>query len=234
VVSLLRRTRRPRVLSALAAVLALGGLLTACTSSNGDGPPVQTPSSAPATGIRGAKPPHPIVLKPAFQDAVFRSSLGGTTTLAKLQKGHLMLLYFGYTSCPDVCPTTMSDLHLALQQLPALTQAHTQVVFVTSDPAYDTTARMKTWLSHFDGGGAQLPFVGLTASLKQIDSVAKSVGVPLSPPVVEKDGSISVEHGAQTLAFVGGKASVLWLAGTTPADYAHDIGLLIPQVKGSP
>lgn len=226
--------RRSRVLSALAGVLALVGLLTACSSSGGDGSPIQTPSSAPATGIRGAQPGQPIVLDPMARAAVFRSSLGGTTTLAKLQQGHLMLLYFGYTSCPDVCPTTMADLRLALAQLPAFTRAHTQVVFVTSDPAYDTTSRMKAWLANFDNPAPQLPFVGLTASNGQIDAVAKSVGVPLSPPVVEKDGTISVEHGAQTLAFVGGKASVLWLAGTAPADYAHDIGLLISGVQGSP
>jgi protein SCO1/2 len=48
---------------------------------------------------------------------------------------------------------------------------------------------------------------------------------------VEKNGSVSVEHGAQTMAFIGGKASVLWLGGTTAADYAHDIGRLVDQVK---
>jgi len=154
---------------------------------------------------------------------------GQPFSLASL-RGHPVLVFFGYTHCPDVCPTTMADLGLALRQLPSLTQAHTQVVFVTSDPARDTTAVMKTWLANFDQG-LLLPFVGLTASIKQIDSVAKSVGVPLAPPVVEKNGSVSVEHGSQTMAFVDGKASVLWLAGTTSADYAHDIGKLIDRVK---
>jgi protein SCO1/2 len=215
--------------AAVAAVAAVALLLTSCTSSGGSSPAkVNAPTSS--SGFRGDKLDQPIALDATARDAVFHSSSGGTTTLGKLQQGRLLLLYFGYTHCPDVCPTTMADLGIALRQLPSLTQAHTQVVFVTSDPARDTTAVMKTWLANFDSG-LLLPFVGLTASIKQIDSVAKSVGVPLSPPVVAKNGSVSVEHGAQTLAFVDGKASVLWLAGTTSADYAHDIGRLVDQVK---
>ena len=225
-----RRPGRVRArTAAFAAVAAVALLLTSCTSSGGASPAkVNAPTSS--SGFRGDKLDQPIALDATARDAVFHSSAGGTTTLGKLQQGRLLLLYFGYTHCPDVCPTTMADLGIALRQLPSLTQAHTQVVFVTSDPARDTTAVMKTWLANFDSG-LLLPFVGLTASIKQIDSVAKSVGVPLSPPVVAKNGSVSVEHGAQTLAFVDGKASVLWLAGTTSADYAHDIGRLVDQVK---
>lgn len=224
-----RRRAAGRASAVVAAVLALGVLLAACSSGGGSSPAtVNAPTSS--SGYRGDLLDKPITLSATARNAEFHSTAGGTTTLGKLQQGRLLVLYFGYTNCPDVCPTTMADLGNALRKLPSLTQAHTQVAFVTSDPVRDTTARMKTWLSNFDSG-LLLPFVGLTASIKQIDSVAKSVGVPLSPPVVEKNGSVSVEHGAQTLAFVGGRASVLWLAGTTPADYAHDIGRLVDQVK---
>jgi protein SCO1/2 len=186
-------------------------------------------SSAPAAGaIRGDTLSTPVVLSAAARDAVFRTSTGGTTTLGDLQKNRLMLLYFGYTHCPDVCPTTMADLGQALRGEPALIQARTQVVFVTSDPVRDTPDVMKTWLANFDPG-VLLKFVGLTATPKQIDSVATSVGVPLEPPVKEPNGTYSVEHGAQTLAFVNDKASVLWLAGTSVADYAHDIDALAPS-----
>jgi protein SCO1/2 len=221
---------RPRAAAFAAVFAAVSLLLTSCSSSGGGASPVKVNAPSSSSGYRGDQLDQPITLDTAARDAVFHSSAGGTTTLGKLQQGRLLVLYFGYTHCPDVCPTTMADLGLALRQLPSLTQAHTQVVFVTSDPARDTTAVLKTWLANFDSG-LLLPFVGLTASIKQIDSVAKSVGVPLSPPVVEKNGSVSVEHGAQTLAFVDGKASVLWLAGTTSADYAHDIGRLVDQVK---
>ena len=168
---------------------------------------------------------RPITLTASAAAASFRSSAGGSTTLAALQRGHLMLVYFGYTHCPDVCPTTMADLGLALRQLPAQIQQATQVVFVTSDPARDTGPVMRAWLANFDAGLAR-PFVGLTGSLPQIDRIATSVGVPLAPPVTHADGTVSVEHGAQTLAFVRDRASVLWLAGTTSGDYAHDITAL--------
>ena len=217
------------MLALAAAALTLAG----CSSgSGGSDSPAVVQSSASGAGLRGAQLPTPVTLDAAASAAVFRSSDGGTTTLGALQRGKLMLLYFGYTNCPDVCPTTMADLGTALRGMSSLVQAHTQVVFVTSDPARDTTARMKTWLANFDGG-LVLPFVGLTASLEQIDSVADSVGVPLSPPVVEKNGSVSVEHGAQTLAFVDGKAPIMWLAGTTSDDYAHDITQLVSQVKST-
>ncbi len=171
-----------------------------------------------------------MVLTPAAGSAVFRTSAGGPTTLAALQRNHLLLLYFGYTHCPDVCPTTMADLGAAISRLPSVEQAHVQVVFVTSDPRRDTTPVLSTWLAHFDAS-LPVPFIGLTASLSQIDAVAESVGVPLAPPVKQANGSITVQHGAQTLAFLDGKASVLWLADTTPGSYAHDIDLLVRKVQ---
>ena len=66
-----------------------------------------------------------------------------------------MLVYFGYTHCPDVCPTTMADLGTALRQLPAQIQQATQVVFVTSDPARDTAPVLRAWLANFDAGLAR-------------------------------------------------------------------------------
>lgn len=199
--------------------------MTACSAGAGGASP-----HASTTALRGDQLPKPITLTAAAASATFHTTAGGTTSLSRLQSGKLLLLYFGYTHCPDVCPTTMADLGQALRQLPSITQAHTQVVFVTSDPARDSTAVMKTWLANFDAG-LVMPFIGLTSNLRQIDTVATSVGVPLQPPVTEPNGTISVEHGAQTLAFVNGKARVLWLAGTSVGDYAHDISTLVNQVS---
>jgi protein SCO1/2 len=219
------RSRPPGRRIRLAGVaVATAALVTSCGSATGS--PAQSPS---ASAFRGDQPSRPIPL-PAFAlHDTFRTSTGATTTLAALQRHRLMLVYFGYTHCPDVCPTTMADLGVALRQLPTIVQARTQVVFITSDPQRDTPDVMKAWLAHFDPSLSN-PFIGLTASSMQIDAVAKSVGVPIGPPVRLRNGSIVVQHGAQTLAFVDGRARVLWLAGTQPADYAHDIATLAARV----
>lgn len=202
-----------------AAALTLSGCAATSSPANNG---VHVDGSASSTGIRGDRLPRPVTLSSASGTAVFASTSGRHTTLTALQQGRLMLLYFGYTHCPDVCPTTMADIGVALRDVPAQIRARTQVVFITSDPARDTTAVMKAWLAHFDPG-LPVPFIGLTAPTGQVDRVAASVGVPLDPPATKPDGTVSVQHGAQVLAFTGGKASVVWLAGTSSADYTHDI-----------
>jgi len=220
----------------LATGLAVAGTLLLAACSGGGSHSTSTPpavivggssSAAPdPAGYRGDKLSSPLTLTAADQRASFRTSDGTATTLQRLQQGKLMLLYFGYTHCPDVCPTTMADLAQALQQVPLQVRDRTQVVFVTSDPARDTPAVMKSWLANFDAG-LPVRFVGLTASMSQIDQVAHTIGVPISPPVTNPDGSVTVQHGAQTMAFLHDRAGLLWTADTSPADYAHDITALL-------
>jgi protein SCO1/2 len=156
----------------------------------------------------------------------FRSTLGHKTNLAALGSGRLMLLYFGYTHCPDVCPTTMASLASALQRLPSAEQAQVQVVFVTSDPMRDTPSVLKAWLANFDAELAR-PFIGLTASAEQIDAAAKTLHILIAPPVKHKNGTVTVDHGAQTIAFKGRHAEVLWSSATAPSDYADDVSHLL-------
>ncbi len=221
---------RTTLFGVLATVAVAAGALAGCGHSSTSAV-VHVSGGAASDGFDGDHLDRPVTLTATAAAASFRSSAGGVTTLATLQKGRLMVVYFGYTHCPDVCPTTMADLGTALRQLPAQIQQATQVVFVTSDPARDTAPVLRSWLANFDAG---LPrrFIGLTGSLAQIDRVATSVGVPLAPPVTHADGTVSVEHGAQTLAFVRNQASVLWLAGTAVSAYAHDITAL--TVHGGP
>jgi len=167
-----------------------------------------------------------LALTPEDLTARFRSTGGGTTTLGRLQQGRLMLLYFGYTHCPDVCPTTMADLGGALGRLTRDEQDRVQVVFVTSDPARDSPAVMTAWLAHFDGGLPR-PFVGLTASPTRIDGVARSLHILIAPPVRHRNGTVTVDHGAETIAFLDGRAQVLWSSSTPAADYAADLRRLL-------
>ncbi len=229
------RRRRLRTGLALAAALLIAltaGCSSTSSSHSASGRPITMDgngSASSSSAFRGDELDHPIPLDAAASSAEFTSSTGAKATLGALGHGQLMLVYFGYTHCPDVCPTTMADLGQALRQLPAPVAARTQVVFITSDPARDTPPVMKAWLSNFDPG---LPhrFVGLTGTVTQIDTLAKSVGVPLFPPVTEPNGTITVQHGAQTLAFVDDQARVLWTADTPVGDYAHDISALAQRL----
>lgn len=211
-----------------AVLLAVGVGLAGCGGGASTSGAASVSSAAGTSGFTGDALPQPVTLSSAAAGEAFASSAGGTTTLGTLQRGHVMLVYYGYTHCPDVCPTTMADLGVALRKASPALQRKVQVVFITADPARDTAPVMRAWLAHFDYGLAT-PFVGLTASQDQIDTVAKTMGVPLSPPVVAANGTVTVDHGAQTLPFVDGQAKLVWLASTTPDDYLHDLQKLAAQ-----
>jgi protein SCO1/2 len=196
-------------------------------AADGDTAPPVSVRSSTNSPYRGSLLATPVTLPGPDRGAPLIAENGTTTTLPALQKqAKLLLLYFGYTHCPDVCPTTMADLATALRQSPAAVRNAVRVVFVTSDPARDTPSAIHAWLSNFDVGLPK-PFIGLTGSMTTIEGVSRAVGVPIEPPVKEPDGTITVTHGAQVLAFIGGSAHVVWLAGTSPDDYAHDFPILL-------
>jgi protein SCO1/2 len=87
-------------------------------------------------------------------------------------EGKLVLLYFGYTFCPDVCPTTLTDLAAAIDELSADDADSVQVIMVTIDPARDDVSRVGEYVRYFDER-----FVGLTGSDEEIGSVATLYGI---------------------------------------------------------
>lgn len=170
-------TRRPLLLFAALAA-ALGLVLTGC-SSGGDsaGPTRSDLGGAQGSGEfqgLGLTPPQP---RPSFTltDTAGKSFAFGTDTAKKPT-----LLFFGYTNCPDVCPTTMADVQLALKQVPAATAKQTRVVFVTTDVKRDTPAVLKRWLQNFSNGiqGAQI--IGLTGSQAQIDAAQAAAHITVA------------------------------------------------------
>ena len=212
------RTRR--VLALAAATVAAAAALTGCGSTGTDASsPIAVVSSQDPNGLQGSTLDSPIA-KPV---GTLTDTAGKPFDLATATKGRLLLLYFGYTNCPDVCPTTMADINVALTQVPAQVRNHTTVVFVTSDPARDTGPVLRHFLDRFDTS-----FVGLTGPVAKIDAMADSVGVSIEPPVKTPDGTYSVTHGAQVLAYspTDNQAHVVYTAGTGSAAYAHDLPLL--------
>ncbi len=86
-------------------------------------------------------------------------------------KGHWSLLFFGYTHCPDVCPTGLMDMVQLKAQLKANNISIPEVVFITFDPKRDTPAMLDKFLAYFDQD-----FIGLTGTQSEIDRLIKSFG----------------------------------------------------------
>lgn len=84
----------------------------------------------------------------------------------------IVLLFFGYTSCPDVCPTTLAELNQALEKLDEDEANKVQVIFVTVDPDRDTPERTQEYVNHFNPN-----FVGLSGSETELNIVWDEYGV---------------------------------------------------------
>lgn len=137
-------------------------------------------------------------------------------------RGKLVALYFGYTFCPDVCPTTLAELGQAVKQLGPKAE-EIQVLMVTVDPERDTPERLAEYVSYFNPA-----FVGLTGTPDQIAAAAtpfgiyyeKHEGTPATGYLVDHTATISVLDRAGRLALV-------WPFGIQANDIAADLKHLL-------
>jgi cytochrome oxidase Cu insertion factor (SCO1/SenC/PrrC family) len=103
-------------------------------------------------------------------------------------RGRWMLVFFGYTNCPDECPLTLQKMAAALRKLGPLADQMAPL-FVTVDPARDTPARLASYLENLDPR-----IVGLTGSDEQIAAAAKAYRVYYAPAEHEQSGADLVSH----------------------------------------
>ncbi|WP_313054920.1 SCO family protein [Pseudomonas lopnurensis] len=103
-------------------------------------------------------------------------------------RGRWHILFFGFTACPDICPTTLSDMRRLFGRLPAETREQLQLVLVSADPARDTPQQLKTYLDYYRAG-----FGGLTGEMQQLQRLSKALGLPFVP-ARETQGNYSVSH----------------------------------------
>ncbi|MDD1965390.1 SCO family protein [Pseudomonas putida] len=106
------------------------------------------------------------------------------------------LLFFGYTFCPDICPTTLAQLRQIKSELPKEAVDKLRIVLVSVDPNRDTPAQLKTYLGYFDK-----QFVGLTAPVDSIQKLANAVSIPFIPADTSKP-NYTVDHSGN-LALLG-------------------------------
>jgi protein SCO1/2 len=167
-----------------------------------------------------------ISVKPSFHGAVINPPIpaaeikltdfnGAPFTLSNLY-GKVIILYFGYTNCPNECPLTMAHLKLTMDILGDKSK-DVKVVMITTDPTRDNAESMKTFLGKFDSD-----FIGL-------------VGAPDELMKVWKDYGVTVEDGGETHSYFiymidqSGKFRETFLPDSLPVDIAADTRLLLGE-----
>jgi protein SCO1 len=140
-------------------------------------------------------------------------------------KGKLVLLFFGYTHCPDVCPTTLSDVSQALKMLPPEDAEKVQVLFVTVDPERDTQEILKAYVPYFNPR-----FLGLRGTPDQVAQAAREFRVVYRKNVEPGATDYLVDHSAGSYVLDRSGRLRLYLPfAMKPADIAHDLGILLKE-----
>ena len=137
-------------------------------------------------------------------------------------KGKVVVLFFGYTHCPDVCPTTMSDLKNTMKLLGEQSD-QVQVLFITADPERDTQEVLAQFVPSFDKR-----FIGLRGDVAQTKSTLNNFKIFYSKVEGKTPADYMIDHSAGMYAFdKEGKVRLYLAYGMKPADIASDIKKLL-------
>ncbi len=227
------RTARAVVVAVGLMVVALAGLV-GCRGGSATGPSrdrvavVETDDD----GFHGTLIDPP--LRPA--DVTLTDTGGRRFTLTQRAPDEVTAVFFGFTSCDDVCPTTIADLATARRQLPTAAADKVRVVFVTVDPARDTPPVLAAWLGQFDPD-----FIGVTGSVDAVHELERSLYLPESEPepptaghrhaapgkASSPDSDYDMDHSGAVYLFGPRDQMLLHSGGTTPSQYADDLTHLL-------
>jgi protein SCO1 len=137
-------------------------------------------------------------------------------------RGKVVLLAFGFTSCPEVCPTTLNTFALTRSRLgPAA--AGVQVIYITVDPQRDVAARLAKYLGSFDA-----TFVGGTGTESQLARVREQYGISADKKQLG-DGYTYAHSSFTYLIDRTGRIRALMPYGHSPDDYVHDLTILLKE-----
>lgn len=152
---------------------------------------------------------------------------GKPRTLADF-RGKVVVLTFGFTNCPDVCPTTLADAAQALKSLKA-DAARVQVLFVTLDPERDTPAVLANYVPAFDPS-----FLGLYGDDAATQRTAKEFKIYYAKRKGDAPGSYSVDHSAQSYVLdAEGRLRLLMKHERIGADLGPDVRELLREAAGN-
>lgn len=166
---------------------------------------------------------HGFIVPPVKHDNhVFLRTQEGPMSLAKYHN-KFVLLYFGYTYCPDVCPTSLAKIKTALAELSETQRKQVQVIFISVDPDRDTPENLDRYAKVFGSD-----FIGATGTRAEIDLVTESLGVKYKINSADENGNYSVDHSASIYVIdPSGYLVMLWTHETNPNDIAEDLAYLL-------
>lgn len=150
----------------------------------------------------------------------------GTVFKLSEQKGKVTLLFFGYTSCPDFCPTTLAEMKQVLDALDNDAEK-VQVVFVTVDPEKDTSEKMQEYVNRFNSS-----FIGLSGSQAELQTIWTGYGIFRAETDTETALGKVIDHTVRLyLIDLDGNLRLSYAYGTPYQDVVADIELLLSQAK---
>lgn len=140
-------------------------------------------------------------------------------------KGKLVVLFFGYTHCPDVCPTTLADVAAALKTMPPADAERVQALFVSVDPERDTAGMLKQFVPYFHPS-----FLGLLGTPDEVALAAKEFRIQYRKHVEPGASDYLVDHTAGSYVLdTKGRLRLFQPYAQPPADIAHDLSLLLHE-----
>lgn len=222
---------------ARAAVIAVAMVAAGCTSADPGSDQTGRAAARVATEDTGF---HGTLLDPPADrpDLVLRDTAGRRFDFRSQPAGEAIVLFFGYTHCPDVCPTTMADLGVAYRALSPAVRRRISVVFVTEDPRRDTPPVLRRWLDQFHPD-----FVGLLGGGQRTARVLDELHLPQTrrnpnpsptvshPPAHththgDNDG-YGVDHNGIVYLFGPDDRVLIYTGGTRPSEYADDLAKVV-------
>jgi protein SCO1/2 len=196
--------------AALAAALVLCSILIGCDKPAGAGPKV----TFHGIDITGAE----------YARALSLTDQNGQPRTLEQFKGKVVVVFFGYTQCPDVCPATMAELAQIKKTL-GKDGERLQGVFVTIDPQRDTQEILKNYMASFDP-----TFVALRGSAEQTKEAAKEFKVFYAISPGKTENSYTVDHTAGSFVFdARGKVRLFVRYGSGSEPLAADIKALLAE-----
>ena len=220
---------------------ALALLLLAAVSACSAGGASLTGATPTPPAYHGVEP-DPVPDRPSW---VLRDTSGRAFDLQAETKGRPTFVYFGYTHCPDECPTAMADIAAALRKTTPDIRSEVRVLFVTTDPARDTAPILRRWLDQFSKD-----FIGLLGTKEEVAAAQRASGIAPAYPEgpaptlpgrpdahAHKPGTAphqhygplgyAVAHSAVIFAYdAADRLPVVYPGGVTPADIAADLPVL--------